>query len=283
MLVHEFKLDVISRKLACARIGIRARSKREMLMKLTILGSGTVVPDGARNSAGFFVEFPGARIMLDCGAGTVHALPRYDLSWEEMTHLFISHFHVDHAGELASLFFAFKWGMRNPRAESFTLLGPQGLDRIMEGLKHAFGEKLFEPKFPVDLRMLAPGEGIEIGEGGQLSVAKTPHTEESLAVRIESQGRSLCYTGDTDYSQELSRFFSKADLLISECSFWERREGIPHLAVRDVAKIAADAGVARLLVTHFYFDVDEFELKRELESGYSGEVVIARDGMSIDI
>ncbi|MCI0485566.1 MAG: ribonuclease Z [Blastocatellia bacterium] len=253
-------------------------------MKLTILGSGTVVPDGARNSAGYFVEFSGARVMLDCGAGTVHALSRYGLPWEEMTHLFISHFHVDHAGELASLFFAFKWGMRASRTETpLTLIGPQGLDRVMDGLKHAFGERLFETEFPVHLRMLAPGERIEIGEGGRLCVAKTPHTEESLAVRIESQGRSLCYTGDTDYSEELSRFFNKADLLVSECSFRERREGVAHLAVKDVAKIAADAEVARLVVTHFYFDVDERELKQELESGYSGEVVIGRDGMSIEV
>jgi ribonuclease BN (tRNA processing enzyme) len=200
-----------------------------------------------------------------------------------MTHLFISHFHVDHAGELASLFFAFKWGMRNPRTEALTLLGPQGLDRVMDGLRQAFGDDLFEPKFPVRLRMLVPGDRVEVGEGGLLSVAKTPHTEESLAVRIESQGRSLCYTGDTDYGEELSRFFKKADLLVSECSFRERREGVPHLAIKDVARVAADAEVARLVVTHFYFDVDERELKRELEDGYSGEVVIGRDGMNFEI
>lgn len=252
-------------------------------MKLTILGSGTVVPDGARNSAGYFVEFPGARIMLDCGAGTVHALPRYNRPWEEMTHLFVSHFHVDHAGELASLFFAFKYGMREERKEPFTLLGPQGLDRVMNGLKEAFGSNLFEPEFPVSVCMLAPGDGIPAGEGGYLSVAKTPHTEESLAVRIEHNGRSLCYTGDTDYSGSLAGFFDKADLLISECSFRERREGIPHLSIKDVARLAAEANVKRLVVTHFYFDVDEEELKRELQQGYSGEVIIGRDGMSLDI
>ena len=50
-------------------------------MRVTILGSGTVVPDGARNSSGYFVESGDARIMMDCGAGTVHALARYDLPW----------------------------------------------------------------------------------------------------------------------------------------------------------------------------------------------------------
>src|SRR5438309_1982081 len=123
-------------------------------MKLTILGSGTLVPSGSRNSAGYFVELPDAWIMLDCGAGTLHALERYGLPWEQITHLFISHFHVDHAGELASLLFAFRHGMKTKRLEPFTIIGPRGLDRLIEGLKLAYGASLFETNFPVNLRMI---------------------------------------------------------------------------------------------------------------------------------
>src|SRR5713226_4971351 len=159
-------------------------------MKLTILGSGTLVPSGSRNSAGYFVELPGARIRLDCGAGTLHALARYGLPWERMTHLFISHFHVDHVGELASLFFAFRHGMKTDRVEPFAIAGPRGLDRVIEGLKLAYGASLFETKFPVSVRMIAPGDAIELGSGSTLSVAKTPHTRESLAVKIESGGHT---------------------------------------------------------------------------------------------
>jgi ribonuclease BN (tRNA processing enzyme) len=252
-------------------------------MKLTILGSGTLVPSGSRNSAGYFVELPDARVMLDCGAGTVHALERYGLPWEQMTHLFISHFHVDHAGELASLLFAFRHGMKTNRVEPFTITGPRGLDRVIEGLKLAYGASLFETKFPVIVRMIDPGDSIELGSGSTLSVARTPHTRESLAVKIESGGHTLCYTGDTNYDGELARFFHKADLLISECSFREPHDGVPHLSVSEVARLAARAGVARLIVTHFYFEVDEVELKNELERGYAGEVFIGRDGMSVRV
>jgi ribonuclease BN (tRNA processing enzyme) len=235
-----------------------------------------------RNSSGYFVELPDARIMVDCGAGTVHALARYDLPWEQMTHLFVSHFHVDHVGELASLFFAFQYGMKTDRTDPFKLIGPQGLDRVMEGLKLAFGPNLFEAKFPLSVQMITPGERIALGPQSTLSVAKTPHTRESLAVRIESGGRTLCYTGDTDYDEDLARFFSGADLLISECSFRERREGGRHLSVSDVGRLAHRAGVARLIVTHFYFEADEAELKAELERGYTGEVIIGRDGLTVE-
>lgn len=252
-------------------------------MRLTILGSGTVVPDGARNSSGYFVESSDARIMMDCGAGTVPALARYALPWERMTHLFISHFHVDHCGELASLFFAFNHGMRSKRTEALTVIGPHGLDRLMNSLKEAYGANLFEPKFPVSLQMVAPGERVNLTADCSLSVTKTPHTKESLAVRIESRASAICYTGDTDYSEEVARFFDKASLMISECSFRERREGIAHVSVRDVARMASLADVARLVVTHFYFDVNEQELKQELQKDFSGEVVIGRDGLRLDV
>jgi ribonuclease BN (tRNA processing enzyme) len=251
-------------------------------MELTILGSGTVVPDGKRNSAGYFVELPDASMMMDCGAGTVHALARYGLPWQRMSHLFISHFHVDHIGEIASLFFAFKWGMEAGRSEPLTLIGPHGLDRVLEKLDEALGPRLFEPRFPVSLKMLAPNERIEAGRA-TVSVARTPHTSESLAIRIDSDGRSLCYTGDTDYSDDLIDFFKESDVLVSECSFRYRKQGVPHLSIQDVSRMAARARVARLVVTHFYFPVDDEELKSQLGAEYSGEVIVGRDGMKLVI
>jgi len=252
-------------------------------MKLTILGSGTGVPSGARNSAGYFAELPDAGVMMDCGAGTVHALARYGLPWERMTHLFISHFHVDHVGELASLFFAFCYGMRSERTEPLTLLGPAGLENIIDGLKSAFGRKVFEPKFPVVVQLLKPGDRVELGRESSLAVSKTPHTAESLAVRIENRGRALGYTGDTGYSEDLVGFFGGADVLISECSFREPWPDKRHLSIAEAARLATRASVAKLVVTHFYFDVDEAELKAELERGYDGDLVIGRDGLSVGV
>ena len=152
----------------------------------------------------------------------------------------------------------------------------------MHGLEEAFGQNLFEPGFPVSVKMVSPGTRVQLGQNTFLTVAKTPHTGESLAARVESHGAAICYTGDTRYSPELAKFFDKADVLISECSFRERREDIAHLSIKDAATIAAEAGVRTLIATHFYFDVDEAELKRDLQRDFSGEIIIARDGLSLD-
>lgn len=153
----------------------------------------------------------------------------------------------------------------------------------MDGLKTAFGPRVFDPGFPVTVSIVKPGDQIELGGDSTLSVVKTPHTAESLAVRIESAGRALCYTGDTAYDDELPRFFKGAELLVSECSFREPEDSVRHLSISEAARIAKQASVSRLIVTHFYFEVDEAALKKELERDYRGEVIIGRDGLSIEV
>jgi ribonuclease BN (tRNA processing enzyme) len=252
-------------------------------MKLTILGSGTVVPNGERNSSGYFVEAGKARVMMDCGAGTVHALARYGVDWEAMTHLFISHFHADHIGELASLFFAFRHGMKTIRTEPLTLIAPHGIERVIHHLKEAFGERIFTPKFPFNILPIESGKHLPLNDDCILSVEKTPHTEESLAVRIQQKERSISYTGDTEYSAALAQFFQGTSLLISECSFRQRKEGVRHMSIDDVAQLAKQAQAESLLVTHFYFDVDEEKLKKELQGTYTGNIFVGKDGMSIKV
>lgn len=252
-------------------------------MKITVVGSGTAVPNGERNSSGYVVANREVQILLDCGAGIVHALPRYGIDWERLTHLFISHFHVDHLGELASLFFAFRHGMKSSRQEPLTLFAPRGIDRILTLLKEAFGQNLFTPKFPVKVVELEPGDDVQLPGEGRLTVAKTPHTEESLAVKIESDNRIFGYTGDTAFSEPLAQFFSHADLLICECSFAEPNARVPHLSIAEVSRFAALAEVKKLLVTHFYFDVNEATLTQQLAAEYNGQVLIARDGLALEI
>jgi ribonuclease BN (tRNA processing enzyme) len=252
-------------------------------MKLTILGSGTGVPSGERNSAGYFLEAGPVALMMDCGAGTVHALARFGLPWESMTHLFVTHFHADHVAEMPSLMHALKWGTTATRSVPLTIFGPRGLDHVIEGFEHALGRGLFQPGFPVSVRMLDPGASTFLAAGCSLAVTKTPHTDQSVAVRIEAGGAAVCYTGDTAFSEDVADFFGGCALMISECSFEERKPGVAHLSIEDVSRMAARAGAQRLVVTHRYFDAGEAELIRALERYYAGQISIGRDGMVIEV
>src|SRR5262249_15601924 len=164
-----------------------------------------------------------------------------------------------------------------------TVIGPSGLERVVEGLKSAYKPNLFEPGFPVELIIVAPGDRLNLGSETVLSVAKTLHNKESLAVRIESGDRCLCYTGDTAYSDDLATFFAGAGTLVSECSFLDQVEMGRHLSAQDAAKLAQRAGASRLIVTHFYFEADESELTRRLREQYSGEIIVGADGLVVTI
>ena len=251
-------------------------------MRVTVLGSGTCVPSGRRNSSGYFVEFGGLSLKLDAGAGTLHALGRYALPWEPLAYQFVSHFHLDHAHEIGALLFTMKYGRSGPRTEPLRFVGPRGLEALVRGMADLYRIRLVDQAFPVEFAELDPGQSLPL-PGGTLQVEKTPHTAESLAVRVSLGGRSLGYTGDTGPSPHLAEFFRRVDLLICECSFWEDNRGTAHLTADQVADLAQQAGAARLLATHFYFNPDDYDLRGRLAARFSGEIFLAEDGLRIDL
>jgi len=251
-------------------------------MKLTVLGAGTCMLSPARGCSGYLVESGPVRLRLDAGAGTMHTMTRLGLPWETITHQFISHFHLDHCGELAPLLWCLKHGLRAPRSTPLEILGPVGLRALLEQTSQLHGAKLFEQEFPVSVRELRPGEALAVGDGVTLRVAKTPHTAESLAVRVEAAGRALGYTGDTEWSDDLPAFFGDADLLVAECSYIELPAGSRHLDPRRAASLAREAGARRLIATHFYFDPDEERLADRLAATYDGGITVASDGVVVD-
>ncbi|HKA90738.1 MAG TPA: ribonuclease Z [Haliangiales bacterium] len=249
-------------------------------MQLVVLGSGTTKPSAARACSGYWLWAGAARVRLDCGAGSVHAMARCDLPWEELTHQFISHFHVDHVGELPYLLAAFKYGAGRPRATPLSLIGPVGLGAYLEESARLHRQRFLEQSFPLSLSELRPGDAIETPDF-RLVVARTPHTDESLAVRIERDGRALGYTGDTAPDPALGAFFRGVDLLVAECTFLTDTQGTKHLTADDVAALAAASEARRLLVTHCAFDPRD--LPQRIGWRYPGEILLAEDGMVLDV
>ena len=149
---------------------------------MTVLGSGTLLPDPTRHSAAFVVESPGALVLLDCGPGTLHGLARHGVRWRDLTHVAVTHYHLDHVGDLSALLFALKNGLRPLRTRPLTLVGPRGFGAFLERLADALGDHVVEPGFAVDVVELGPGGALE-HPGGRMVLAAhpTPHTAESVS------------------------------------------------------------------------------------------------------
>lgn len=254
-------------------------------MDVTVLGSGTLLPHRSRGSAAHLVEADRASVLLDCGAGALHGLAREGRDWRRISHVVISHFHVDHVGDLAALLWAWKHGTGREAAPSRTLIGPPGTASLLAGLARAHGEWVLAPDG--ELRV------VEVERSGrwedrecalELAFHPTPHTPESVGIRVETTGRSVGYTGDTGPSSELGRFFRGTDLLIAECSLPDHLATDNHLSPSTVASLAVEADPEVLVLTHFYPQLDPASLPDLLRArGYTGTVHAGHDGLRIRI
>lgn len=117
----------------------------------------------------------------------------------------------------------------------------------------------------------------------EIRSAPVVHNPESLAFRVEYQGKSLVYSGDTDFSPALIELAREADLLVLECSAPEGAKVSGHLTPSLAGQIAGQARVKRLLLTHFYPPCDEADLISPCASYFAGEIILARDFLTIDL
>jgi ribonuclease BN (tRNA processing enzyme) len=252
-------------------------------MRLVTVGTGTVVPDPNRGSSCYWVEHEGTRLVVDCGSGALPGLARARLPWGDVDHILVSHFHADHIVEIPALIFALRYGLEIPRTAPLEVWGPAGTRRVFEAWAVAFGSWVVDPGFQISIHEVVPGTPSEIGALVVRS-APTAHTDESLGYRLEADGPVLGYTGDTGPSDELARFFYGVDLLLAECSLPEELVADNHLSPERLARLAVDAGVDRLAVTHVYPQLRRLDVPALIRAGgFDGEVIMVHDGLELDI
>ena len=251
-------------------------------MRLTTAGTGTAAPHPRRSSAAHWVEHGDLRLLMDCGAGALHRLAEFGLAWQRITHLAITHFHLDHVGELPAYVFALKYAAQPPRAEPLTILGPAGTNELLRRLAAAHGDFLTEPGFPLIVREIAPRDAVELAGGVRLETHPTPHTPESLAFRVVTPGRHLVYSGDTGPGDALGDWARGCDLLLAECSLPEAMAIPTHLTPRSAGALAARAEAKRLVLTHLYPPVEAVDVLGEVGRAYHGPTVVASDGDSYE-
>ncbi len=152
------------------------------------------------------------------------------------------------------------------------VIGGNGITRFYRGLKKIY--PWVHPK-TYDLTVKRLVNGSLAYNGVTITAAPVKHNPESIAIRLDEK-RSLTFSGDTDYSQNLIRLAQRADVLVAECAFPERKvKG--HLNLEALDKMVKKAGPKRVLLTHLYPDWDTYA--GVLHDPY----LIAEDGMEMEI
>jgi ribonuclease BN (tRNA processing enzyme) len=252
-------------------------------MRLTVIGSGTISLSPTRGCASYLVHAGDACILLDAGPGAAHTMARHAMDWWGVTHVVLSHWHLDHIGDLPTLIFAWRHARVEPRTAPLTIVGPAGTRDLITRWAAALGEWLVAPGFPMEVLEPEPGTGILLAADVRLTSRSVPHTAESVAYSLEYGGKRLVYTGDTGEDASLGEWAAGCDLLLAECSLPDSMPVPIHLTVSQTAALATIAAPGRLVVSHMYPPLEGIDLRAELGARWAGPIVVATDGLVLDL
>jgi ribonuclease BN (tRNA processing enzyme) len=178
----------------------------------------------------------------------------------------ISHQHPDHWSDIEHLAVASKWVIGRTGIPVFAPDGVRSLLRVGAAVD------------VFDWHTVGGGDRIEVGAMA-LSFSETDHVETTLAVRVDSGGRSVGYSADTGSGWQLSALGEGLHLALCEATFLvDKEDTIPHLSANQAGRMARDAAVERLVITHVWPRVDRELARAEASASFGGDVTVATIG-----
>lgn len=244
-------------------------------IRITFLGTGDSFSAAGRFQASYLVSAAEATCLLDCGADTLTSLKRQRIDAATIDTVMLSHLHADHFAGLPFLFLEYTY--EQPRQRPLRIAGPPGTTERVRALYSAcYKELAANPlPFPVEFVEMMPGTPVTLG-ALHVEPFRVPHqeTEISLGLRVGIDGRTVLYSGDTGWTEELVTRSQNTDLFICECCFFETR--LPfHLDYPMLAAHRHRFGAQRMFLTHLGREVHAH--RREIE------IDLARDGLTVEI
>lgn len=267
-------------------------------MKITILGSGTAavnLPNIAnRFPPGFLVEFGEEKILFDCSVGITERLTKIGADFSRIQHIAICHSHPDHFAfvhYLQTLFTHGLWG--GHKSEDINVYAPKFItenffDKAWNFYWPDRNGKLYD--FPKVEFITMPSSEVKIGDA-TLTAANVYHgfgKIESLAFRLEHEGKVFVYSGDTGMCDGITEITKGADVFICDSTARvgdnEAATNHGHLNPRQAGEIALEANVKHLVLTHYTGLNSEEEMLSDCESsGFKGKISVAKDFQNLEI
>jgi len=268
-------------------------------MQITILGSGTGFPRKERAAPGILVKIDRSYILLDAGPGSMRQLAMLGLTTNDIDMIFFTHFHPDHTLGLIEFLFCAKYqvvsrynlpqavkrfvasGGHGFRTKPLKLIGPVGLKMFYRQTKRLYGKWITSPNYRLCITEVK--DAVLRFNGWQIKSTGVMHAGNSVAYRVESGDKSFVYSGDTIYCPSLVKLSLGANLLILECSTSDEIYLPGHLTPASIGRIAREANAKRIILTHIYEVAEKFNLLRQVQKVWKGNVTLARDLMRVKL
>ncbi|EUJ19841.1 MBL fold metallo-hydrolase [Listeria aquatica] len=243
-------------------------------MKLTVFGHWGGYPKANDGTSSYLLEEDGFKLLVDIGASAVSIMQNY-LDPDTIDAAIISHYHPDHVADLGILQHV---RLLSPNQEKPPVLPVYGHKEDDRGFSYLEMEGVTKAHEYRENEVLTVGPFT-------ISFLKTIHPVPCYAMRIEANGKVLVYTADSAYQESFIPFAKEADLLITDTNFFKEMAGKSkvHMASVEVGKLAQQANVKSLLLSHLPQVGDLEKLKQEASEVYSGPVEIATKGFTKNI
>jgi len=241
--------------------------------RVLFLGSGDAFGSGGRFQACIHVRSPDSSVLLDCGASSLIAMRRFGVEPNEIDAILVSHLHGDHFGGIP--FFILDGQFLSKRERPLLIAGPPGIEaRVRQAQEALFaGSSQTQQKYEMhflewhDRRKEAVG-GISVTPFEVVHASGAP----PFALRLEVDGKTIAYSGDTEWTDALAAAAEGADLFICEANFYDK--GVKfHLDYETLIAHRDELHCKRLVLTHM-----NLEMLARLPSL---DVEAAEDGMKI--
>ncbi len=239
---------------------------------LTILGSAGGAPSRSNPASGYLVRSGASSYWIDAGTGTFMELARH-IDPGTLTAAVISHIHVDHSSDLYGLYGYLAFGPSG--IVPVPVLAPVGAAEHLASFARAGDEHVFHSV--LDLSDAEPGSSVAIGDA-TISFGNAVHPVPAVVTRIDTPDGSIAYSGDTGPGSDLAEVAAGVDLLLCEATIAGVREAQTypyHLTAAEAGRIATEAGVAKLVITHLAYGVDPDRAVSEAAEEFHGEIGLA--------
>ena len=279
-------------------------------MRITLLGTGSPTPSVKRAGSGYLVETPSEVFVFDCGPGSNRRFLEAGKAPAAITQLFVTHWHYDHCTDLPHYVLQ-RWDQGAGKIPELKIYGPRPIRRIAKALFEEGGvfdsdlEARTRNEMSVAIYHARGGTGerarprpavAEAEHGSEfrgndwtVRAIEVPHVQpylRCLAYRLESEGGSLVYSGDSGPTHRMVSFCEGADVLIHMCHYLTGTElnqamargcGSPGM----IGALARDAGVQTVVLTHITGQIDKPGVREQVISEvreiFQGTVIFGED------
>ncbi len=242
-------------------------------------GDSIVVGKQIRASGGIVLKFGETMFMLDPGPGALVRSKQYDVNLREITAVLVSHNHVNHSSDLNAVISAMTYSGIDKRgilvADVETLNGSANEKPVISNFHKTLVERFIEMK-----------PGTKIGINDVNIVATTAkHAPSSVGFKFYTDKFTVSYTSDTELCKELCEDHKDSDIIIINCKYPLELSQEGHMNAEDVINFLQKTKPKLAILTHFgikMLDADPIYLAREIQKKTESQVIVARDGMSVN-